>query len=54
LVEALHYKVAGSILGGVIGFFHQHNPYSCTMALGLTQASNRNISWGVNAAGVWS
>ena len=30
-------KVAGSILGGVTGIFHWHNPSSCTMALGLTQ-----------------
>jgi len=35
LVEALHYKVLGSIFDGVIGFFHQHNPSSCIMALGL-------------------
>ena len=43
-------KVAGSILGGVIGIFHWHNPSGRTMALGLTQPltemSTRNISWG--------
>jgi hypothetical protein len=35
--------------------FHQHNPSSHTMALGLTQPltemSTRNTSWGVKAAG---
>ena len=30
-------RVACSILDGVIGIFHWHNPSSCTMALGLTQ-----------------
>jgi hypothetical protein len=31
---ATNQKVAGSIPDGVIGIFHQHNPSSCTMALG--------------------
>ena len=48
-------KVAGSIPDGVIEIFHWHNPSSRTMALGLTQLlteiSNRDISWGVKAAG---
>jgi len=48
LVEALRYKVAGSISDGVILIFH--NPSGRTMALGLTQPltkmSARNISWG--------
>jgi hypothetical protein len=51
---ATNRKVAGSILDGVTGIFHWHNPVGCTMALGLTQPltemSTRNISWGVNAA----
>ena len=55
LVEALRYKVAGSIPDGVIGIFHRHNPSSRTVALGSTQPpteiSTRNISWGVKAAG---
>jgi len=49
-------KVAGSIPDGVTGTFHWHNPSGRTMALGstlpLTEMSNRNISWGVKAAGV--
>jgi hypothetical protein len=48
-------KVAGSILDGVIGIFHWHNPSGRTIALELTQPlteiSSRNISWGVKAAG---
>jgi len=48
-------KVAGSILDGVIGIFHWHNPSGRTMALGLTQPliemSTRNIPWRVKAAG---
>jgi hypothetical protein len=43
-------KVAGSILDGVIGIFHWHNPSDRTMSLGWTQpvteVSTRNISWG--------
>jgi hypothetical protein len=39
------------------GFFHWHNPFGRTMALGSTQSliemSTRNISWGVNAAGAY-
>jgi len=50
LVEALRYKVAGSIPDGVNGFFHGHNPSGRTMALGstqpLTEMSTRNVSWG--------
>ena len=37
LVEALRYKVAGSIPDGVIGIFHRHNPSDRTMTLGSTQ-----------------
>ena len=51
-------RVAGSILGGVIGIFHCHNPSGHTMALGLaqplTEMSTSNISWeggGEEAAG---
>jgi len=44
-------KFAGSIPDGVIG----HNPSGRTMVLGftqpLTEMSNRNIFWGVKAAG---
>jgi hypothetical protein len=51
-------KVAGSILDGVIGSFHWHNPPGRTMVLGLTQPltemSTRNNSWGVKAAGAYS
>jgi hypothetical protein len=43
-------KVACSILDGVIGIFHWHNPSGHTLALGSTQAltevSTRNISLG--------
>ena len=53
MLEALRYKVAGSIPDGVIGTFH--NPSGRTMALRLTQPlteiSTRNISSGVKAAG---
>jgi len=46
-------KVAGSIPDYTVGIFHWHNPFGCTMALGLTQPltemSTRNISWGVMA-----
>jgi hypothetical protein len=48
-------KVSGSILDGVIGIFHRHNPSGRTMALESTQplaeTSTRSISWGVKAAG---
>jgi len=48
-------KVMGSIPDGVIGIFHWHNPTGRTMTLGstqpLTETSNRDISWGVKAAG---
>jgi hypothetical protein len=39
LVEALRYKPegAGSILDGVIGIFHWHNPSGRTMTMGLIQ-----------------
>jgi len=47
---ATNRKVAGSILVGVIGFFHWHNPSDRTMALGstqtLTEMSTTSISWG--------
>jgi hypothetical protein len=52
VVEAQHHKpskVVGSILVGVIGIFHWHNPSGCAMALGsiqpLTKMSTWNISW---------
>jgi hypothetical protein len=52
---ATNRKVVGSIPDGVIGSFHWHDPFGCTMALGLTwpvtEMSTRNISWGVNMAG---
>ena len=48
-------KVASSILSGVIGIFHWHNPSGRTVTLEstqpLTEMSTRNISWGVKAAG---
>jgi hypothetical protein len=51
---ATNRKGTGSIPDGVSGFFHWHNPFGRTMALGLTQPltemSTRNISWGVNVA----
>ena len=50
-------KVTGSIPDDVIGIFHWHNPSGCTIALRLTQLltemNNRNISWGVKAAGAY-
>ena len=49
-------KVAGSILSGVTGMFHSHNPSGRAMALGLsqplTEICTRNISWRAKAAGV--
>jgi hypothetical protein len=52
LVEALRYKLGGSIPDGAIEIFHL---YGRTLALGLTQPltemSTRNNSWGVKAAG---
>jgi hypothetical protein len=52
LLEALRYKVTGSIPDGVIGMFH--NPSGRTVALGLTlpltEMSDRNISSEVKAA----
>ena len=45
----------GSIPDGVIGIFYCRNPPGRTKVLGstkhLTEMSNRNISWGVKAAG---
>jgi len=56
LVDALRYKLAGSIPDGVIGIFHLNNPSGRTMALRstqpLTEISTRNISWGVKTADV--
>jgi hypothetical protein len=58
LVEALRYKVAGSIPDGVIGIFRGIILPTAdrTVALGLTQLlpemSTRNISWEVKATGV--
>ena len=50
-------KVAGSILDGVVGIIHWHNPSGRTEALGLTQPltemSTRYISWGIKAAGAY-
>jgi hypothetical protein len=47
---ATNRKVAGLIPNGVAGFCHLHNPFGCTMAVGLTQPltvkSTRSISWG--------
>jgi hypothetical protein len=57
VVEALRFKskVSVSILDGVVGIFHWHNPSSPTMAQRLTQPplemSTRNIFWGLRAAG---
>jgi len=45
---AINRKVAGSILDGVTGIFHLHNPSDRTMTLGssqsLTEMSTRSIS----------
>jgi hypothetical protein len=53
LVEALRYKPEGR--GFDSQWCHWHNPCGRTLALGSTQPvtkmSNRNISWGVKAAG---
>ena len=53
LVEALRYKVAGSIPNCVIGIFY--NPSGHTMAVEVTELliemSTRNIFCGVKAAG---
>jgi hypothetical protein len=50
-------KVAVSIPDGVIIIFHWHNPSGRSVSLGSTQSvtkmSNRNISWGLKAAGVY-
>ena len=44
------------ILNVVTGIFHRHNPFGHAMTLGstqpLTEMDTRNISWGVNVAGV--
>jgi hypothetical protein len=37
LVEALCYKIAGSIPDGIIKIFHLYNPSSRTIVLELTQ-----------------
>jgi hypothetical protein len=56
LVDALRYKLAGSILDGVIVIFHLNNSSGRTMAFRSTQPlkeiSTRNISWGVKTADV--
>ena len=48
-------KVAGTILDGVTGIFHWHNPSGRTLAMGstqpLTEMSVSNIRWGVKATG---
>jgi len=53
LVEALRYKPVGR--GFDSRWNSWHNPSGRTMALGLTQPltemNNRNIAWGVKAAG---
>jgi len=47
---AKNLKVAGSIPNDIIGIFHSHSPFYCTMILGsselLTEMRNRNNSWG--------
>jgi hypothetical protein len=47
---ATNRKVAGSILDALTGFFHCHNLFDRTMAMGstqpLTEMSTRSISWG--------
>jgi hypothetical protein len=54
LVEALRYKVAGSISDGVVGIFHCLNTSDRIMALQstelLTETSTRDLSWRVKAA----
>jgi hypothetical protein len=53
--RATIWKVAGSILDGVIEIFYWHNPSDRTMALTVDSASNRNEYQehflGVKAAG---
>ena len=48
-------KVTGSILDGVIGIFHWHNPSGRIVALEMTQTvtdmSAKNISWGGGKGG---
>jgi hypothetical protein len=55
MLRATSRKVAGSILDGVFGIFHSHNPSDYNMALGwtqpLTEMSTWIISWRVKAAG---
>ena len=57
LVQALRYESEGhgSDSWWCHRIFHWHNPFSCTVALGLnqplTEMSTRNISWGVTVAG---
>jgi len=53
LVEALHYKVVGSIPDGIIGIFNDIT-LSAALGSGVNSASkrNRNIFWGVKAAGM--
>jgi hypothetical protein len=54
---ATNRQVADSILDGAIGYFHWHNPFCRTMALGsthpLTEMSTRKVSWGGNAPGAY-
>jgi hypothetical protein len=54
---ATNRQVAGSIPDGVSEFFHWHNPFGRTVALGstqpLTEMSTRIISWGIKAAGAY-
>jgi hypothetical protein len=54
---ATNRQVAGSLPNGATGYFHWHNPFVRTTALGstqpLTETSTRNLSWGVNTASVY-
>jgi hypothetical protein len=55
LVEALRYKIAGSIPDGVVESFHGLNPSGSTVALGSTQPlremSTKITSWGGGGGG---
>jgi len=52
--SAISRKVTGLIPDGVIGIFHLHNPFGCTMALELTQSNGNEYQeyfLGIKAAG---
>jgi hypothetical protein len=51
---ATNWKVSGSIPDGVIGICHWHNPFGCTIALGLTQLlANEYQEYFPGGEGTW-